>query len=108
MPLGAVMKLFRLNVLIVLVAAFAGAAGAQGTAADYQRAEEMRTRYFGLVPDIADEPNFSEDSRTLVYRRTLAGGGSEFMKVDIATLAKTPALDQEKLAKGLSDAAKRP
>lgn len=102
------MKLFRLNVLIVLGVAFAGAAMAQGTAADYQRAEELRTRYIGLVPNTADEPNFSEDNKTLVYRRTLAGGGVEFIKVDLATLAKTPALDQEKLAKGLSDAAKRP
>src|SRR5215510_14214997 len=86
----------RLNVLIVLAVAFAGAVAAQGTAADYKRAEELRTKYIGLVPNIADEPNFSEDNRTLIYRRTLLNGGSEFIKVDIATLARTPALDQEK------------
>jgi dipeptidyl aminopeptidase/acylaminoacyl peptidase len=108
MILGAVMKLFRFSVLVLLAVAGSGAAAAQGTVEDYRRAEELRTRYINLVPNIADEPNFSEDNKTLVYRRTLSGGGLEFIKVDLATLTKTPALDQETLAKGLSDAAKRP
>lgn len=101
------MKLFRLNVLVVLAVAFVGVAAAQGTVEDYKRAEELRTKYLGLVPNIVEEPNFSEDNKTLVYRRSLPGGGYEFMKVDVATLVKTPALDQEALAKGLSEAAKR-
>src|SRR6185436_9041723 len=70
-PLATAMKLFRFNVLILLAVAFAGAVAAQGTAADYRRAEEMRTKFVGLVPNAADEPNFSEDNKTLVYRRTL-------------------------------------
>src|SRR5688572_23719913 len=80
--LGAVMKLIRLGYLAIAGFALIGVAWAQGTAEDYKRAEEMRTRFFGLVPNLVDEPNFSEDNATLVYRRSLSGGGSEFVKVD--------------------------
>src|SRR5262245_39351123 len=89
--------------LIVSAPAFA-----QGTAADYERAEGLRTKYFGLVEGIADESVFAEDSKTLVYRRSLKGGGSQFIEVDLATLTKKLAFDHTALAKGLAFAAVRP
>jgi dipeptidyl aminopeptidase/acylaminoacyl peptidase len=81
---------------------------AQGTAADYERAESLRTKYFGLVEGAVDEPVFAEDSKTLVYRRSLKGGGNQFIEVDLATLTKKPAFDHTALAKGLATAAVRP
>jgi dipeptidyl aminopeptidase/acylaminoacyl peptidase len=94
-------------VSVVLLSA-AGMASAQGTAADYERAETLRTKYFGLVPGIVDEPSFSADSRTLVYRRSLTGGGYEFVKVDIPSLQKSIAFDHHGLARSLGVAANRP
>ena len=75
---------------------------AQGTAADYERAESLRTKYFGLVEGAVDEPVFTEDSRTLVYRKSLKGGGNQFVEVDLATLTKKPAFDHAALAQRVS------
>jgi dipeptidyl aminopeptidase/acylaminoacyl peptidase len=98
----------RLALLMVLALAVSVAASAQGTAADYQRAETLRTKYFGLVPGIVDEPSYSPDGSTLTYRRSLPAGGYEFIKVDIATLQKAPAFDHAALARSLGTAANRP
>ena len=81
---------------------------AQGTAEDYSRAENLRTRYYGLVEGIVDEPTFSEDSQTLVYRRWLNGGGFTFMQLDLVTMTKSPAFDQPAVAKSLANATGRP
>ncbi|MDP3494369.1 MAG: hypothetical protein Q8R82_14745, partial [Hyphomonadaceae bacterium] len=97
--------------LFALVLAFVSAslpAMAQGTEADYARAESLRTRVYGLVEGIVDEPTFSEDSQTLVYRRTVKGGGVEFVQVDLAALTKSEAFDQTAVAKALSDATGQP
>ncbi len=99
----------KFTLRIAALALFAAApAIAQGTPEDYKRAEELRTRFFGLVEGIADEPKFSEDSKTLVYRRSLTGGGYDFVQIDIATLARTPAFDQPAIAKSLASATGRP
>lgn len=81
---------------------------AQGTAEDYSRAESLRTRIFGLVAGVVDEPTFSEDSKTLVYRRTVTGGGYEFLQVDLVALTKATAFDQPAIAKSLEGATGRP
>ena len=80
----------------------------QGTAEDYSRAESLRTRVFGLVAGVVDEPTFSDDSKTLVYRRTAKGGGYEFVQVDLVALTKTAAFDQPAIAKSLEGATGRP
>ena len=97
--------------LIALLLAFVSVtvpALAQGTEADYARAESLRTRLYGLVEGSVDEPAFSEDSKTLIYRRTLKGGGIEFVQVDLTTMTKSAAFDQAAVAKALSDATGRP
>ena len=96
---------FTLALVFVLTAI---PALAQGTVEDYARAENLRTAYYGLVEGIADEPTFSDDSRTLVYRRWLKGGGFEFMQVDLVTMTKSPAFDQPAVAKSLAEATGRP
>ena len=98
----------RLALMMVMALAVPIAASAQGNAADYQRAEQLRTKYFGLVPGIVDEPSYSADSSTLTYRRSLSAGGYEFVKVHIPTLQKTLAFDHNALARSLGAAANRP
>jgi dipeptidyl aminopeptidase/acylaminoacyl peptidase len=97
-----------LRFALALAALVIAPAFAQGAPADYDRAEALRTRYFGLVDGIADEPVFSADARTLVYRRSLIGGGYEFVSVDLVALTRSPAFDQEGMARALADATGRP
>ncbi|MDP3736149.1 MAG: DPP IV N-terminal domain-containing protein [Hyphomonadaceae bacterium] len=95
-------------VLLAICISAVGVAHGQGLRADYDRAEGLRTKYFGLVDRIVDEPNFTSDSKTLIYRRTLKGGSYDFVSVDIATLARGPAFDQAALARSLATVAVRP
>ena len=78
-------------------------AHAQGTAADYRRAEELRDRLDGLVVGVAGPPNWIGTSNRFWYRRTVTGG-HEYMLVDAETLEKRPAFDHERLARALSAA----
>jgi dipeptidyl aminopeptidase/acylaminoacyl peptidase len=80
------------------------AARAQGTLADYQRAMTLRDTYQPLALDIVDQVNWIGSSSRFWYRRTVEGG-SEFMLVDAATMAKRPAFDHARLAAALSAAA---
>jgi dipeptidyl aminopeptidase/acylaminoacyl peptidase len=74
------------------------ALAAQGTAADYARAEGLRARYEGLLVDAADAPTWlGERSSRFVYRKSVAGG-SAFVLVDAATQEKRPAFDHDRLA----------
>jgi len=100
---------FTLRTAFAIAAVFLAApVSAQGTAADYKNAEYLRTRFYGLVEGIVDEPTFSADSKTLVYRRTRMGGGAEFVQVDVATLMKSPGFDHDAIAKSLAGATSRP
>lgn len=104
------MKL-TLRACVIALAVCISAAGmswGQGQPADYERAESLRTRYFGLIDRVAEEPNFTTDSKTLIYRRVLKGGSYEFVSIDIPTLTRSPAFDQVALARSLADAAVRP
>src|SRR5207244_10163591 len=85
-------------VLVAAVVAARAAAVAQGTAADYARAEGLRARVEGLVIDAADAPSWVDDGGSqLVYRKSVRGGYA-FVLVDAATLAKRPAFDHDRLA----------
>ena len=98
----------RLGAFLAVCVIVSGIAWSQGLPADYGRAENLRTRFFGLVPGVADEPTFSADNRTLVYRRSMLGSGYEFIKVDLPTLQKSIAFDHARLAQSLGAKANRP
>ena len=101
----------RMPLLAAFVAVFlvmSAPVCAQGAQADYDRAELLRTRFFGLVEGIADEPVFSADGKTLVYRRTMLGGGYQFVQVDVPTLTRGQAFDQVALARTLATTLQRP
>ena len=76
-------------------------AAAQGTLADYLRADGLGDRLQGLVVDVAERPSWIGEADRFWYRKTVAGGHS-FVLVDAETQAKGPAFDHERLASTLS------
>jgi dipeptidyl aminopeptidase/acylaminoacyl peptidase len=76
-------------------------AGAQGTSADYQRANSLRAKYESAVVDIAGPATWIGNTHRLWYRK-LSRGANQFVIVDAQTLQKQPAFDHEKIAASLS------
>ncbi len=74
---------------------------AQGTAADYARAEALRERYESAALDIAGPPTAIGRTHRFWYRKSVKGG-ELFMTVDADTRQKQPAFDHEKVARSLS------
>jgi dipeptidyl aminopeptidase/acylaminoacyl peptidase len=79
---------------------------AQGTSADYQRAQGLRDKFEGLALNIAGPANWIGATSRFWYRRSVQGG-SEFVLVDAGTLARKPAFDHERLAASISAATGR-
>lgn len=77
---------------------------AQGTQADYERANNLRTKFQNLAINIAERPSWIEGTSHFWYRKSVKGG-NEFVLVDAETATKKPAFDHEKLAVALSAAA---
>src|SRR5262245_3944499 len=77
---------------------------AQGTLADYERANGLRETYLGLAVNLPERATWIEQTSRFWYRKAVKGG-NEFVLVDAETLAKRPAFDHEKLAASLSTAA---
>ena len=76
---------------------------AQGTPADYQRAEGFRSLVSGRVYHSAVSPNWIGESSRFWYRNTIPEG-SEFLLVDADRASRRPAFDHERLARSLSEA----
>ena len=79
-------------------------ATAQGTPADYARAEKLRTTYESLAVDIAGPPTAIENTHRFWYRK-MVRGAEQFVIVDADTQLRQPAFDHEKVAASLSKAA---
>jgi dipeptidyl aminopeptidase/acylaminoacyl peptidase len=77
---------------------------AQGTSADYERANGLRTKLQGLAVNVMERPTWIEKTGRFWYRKSVKGG-NEFVVMDAATLAKSPAFDHARLAAALSIAA---
>ncbi|HEX5437862.1 MAG TPA: DPP IV N-terminal domain-containing protein [Gemmatimonadaceae bacterium] len=97
----------RATILYCTVALLPSMSRAQGTAADYARAEGFRARTDGLVVDAADPPVWLDSGEQFWYRKTVLHG-HEFVLVDAATLHKGPAFDHARLAAALSTATGHP
>lgn len=76
-------------------------AGAQGTSADYQRANSLRARYESAAIDTAGPATWIGNTHRLWYRK-LSRGVNQFIIVDAQTLQKQPAFDHDKIAASLS------
>ncbi len=81
----------------------AATARAQGTAADYARAEGYRAATAGLVVDDPDTPVWLSDSHRFWYRKSVPGGHA-FVMVDADARTKSPAFDHRRLAASLARA----
>ena len=83
------------------------AAGAQGSAADYERANGLRAKYEALAVNVPGPATWIDKTPRFWYRRSVKGG-HEFVIVDAATQAKTPAFDHDRLAQQLSKVIGKP
>lgn len=89
--------------LLALTCALPLLASAQGTAADYARANSINKEFAGLTVNIPGPTNWIAGSDHFWYHKTVPGG-REFIWVDATTLTKRPAFDHARLAAALSDA----
>jgi dienelactone hydrolase len=87
------------------VALVPAATAAQVTAADYDRAENLRQRLEGLVVGAPENPTWT-DATHFWYRRSVRGG-NEFVSVDATTLEKRAPFDHARLASALGTANKK-
>jgi hypothetical protein len=76
---------------------------AQGTTADYARAQDLREKFPNLAVNVAGPANWIGDTPRFWYRKTVQGG-HEFVLVDAATGSKKPAFDHARIAASLSAA----
>src|ERR1039458_6348149 len=87
---------------LMLAALVAGVALAQGTLADYERAQGLQAKARGLVVGTPAAATWIGDSGQFWYSRTVKGG-SEFLMVDATAATKKPAFDHDKLATAIND-----
>lgn len=94
----------RLLTAMVLMAAVLGLVvllpkpvQAQGTQADYQRAQDLQTRFRGLVVNVPGTANWIGSTSHFWYSKSVKGG-TEFVLVYAEAATKMPAFDHAKLA----------
>ncbi len=80
---------------------------AQGTQADYDRANSLRELTRNTVFRRKVEPNWAPDGKRLWYRIEVAPREFEFMIADVVAGTREPAFDNGELAKKLADATKK-
>jgi dipeptidyl aminopeptidase/acylaminoacyl peptidase len=76
---------------------------AQGTLADYERANNLRNRFQSQAINILERVNWIGNTSRFWYRKSVKGG-NEFVLIDGATQSRKPAFDHAKLAASLSAA----
>ena len=92
---------FCFSVAALWTLAAAPAAWAQGTLADYQRAQGLQAKARGLVVNTPGAIEWIGHTDHFWYPRAVKGG-TEFVLVDAAAGTKKPAFDHEKLAAAIS------
>ena len=95
------MKFETTSAALAVAILFGGMASAQGTLADYERAEGLQARARGLVINQPGATNWIGESDHFWYAKTVRGG-SEFVLVDAAAAVKKPAFDHQKLAAAIN------
>jgi dipeptidyl aminopeptidase/acylaminoacyl peptidase len=88
---------------LVLPALLTGAAHAQGTLADYARADSFVARAQGLVLGVAEQPTWIGETDRFWYRTSVAGG-RQFVLIDADGRRRGPAFDHTRLALALRTA----
>ncbi len=91
-------------VLVLVSMVGSGAASAQGTLADYQRAMGLRDAWQGLAAGVPETPTWVAQTERFWFRRTVKGG-NEFALVNPDGKSVALAFDHARLAEALSKAA---
>ena len=86
------------------VSFFSITALAQGTKADYERAEGLSKRFANKVFKSTLKPEWFANNTKFWYRNDLAEGAREFVVVDALAGTRQPAFDHEKVAAALAKA----
>src|ERR1035438_3871989 len=94
---------FVMTRVLALVMVFTSVTLAQGTFADYERAQGLAAKARGLVVNQPGAPNWIGESDHFWYSKTVKGG-SEFVLVDASAATKKPAFDHDKLANAINTA----
>src|SRR5688572_26616016 len=79
-------------------------AAAQGTLADYRRADSISSRLGGLLVGTPTGPVWLGTSNRAWYRRAVTGG-NEWVLIDAAAATKAPLFDHARLATAVSSVA---
>jgi len=95
-------RLILVSILILLIPA---AVLAQGTLADYERADQLRSLTQGKTFKMRISPNWFDGDTKFWYRNNLAGDTKEFILVDAEQGTRRPAFNHRRLARTLSRAA---
>ena len=78
-----------------------GASQAPDVKADYDRSNSLNQRIANKVFDVAEAPNWIEDSQKFWYRKSARGANAfQFVLVDPATATKAPAFDHAQARDG--------
>jgi dipeptidyl aminopeptidase/acylaminoacyl peptidase len=86
-----------------------GASQAPDVKADYERSNTFNQRIANKMFDVAEAPNWVENSQKFWYRKSVRGANAfQFVLVDPATASKAPAFDHARLATAMSAAAGGP
>ena len=91
----------RSILLLFLIAFYCSSTYAQGTAADYERANGLKAKYEAAAVDIAGVPSWIGNTHRFWYRK-LSRGVNVYMVFDADTLQKNAAFDHDKIAASLS------
>src|SRR4051794_1302307 len=98
-------RIVQLGGMVLVCHLLAVPAHAQGTRADYDRANALRQRTEGTVFKSHVEPHWFDQGTKLWYRNDLPDAKREFMLVDAVQGASRPAFDHGRLAMALGKAA---
>src|SRR5438094_765236 len=102
-PMNLPSPLSRATALVWFLSSLA-AAQAQGTRADYQRANSFRSLTENKVFKAQVKPHWFSNNTRFWYRNDLAGGAREFVLVDAGKGMRRLAFDHERLAVALAKA----
>ena len=98
-------KLVLVSLLSLLILFIPALAPAQGTKADYERADQLRSLTQGKTFKMQIRPNWLEDNTKFWYRNDLRDDTKEFILVDAPAGLRQPAFNHRRLARALSRAA---
>jgi dipeptidyl aminopeptidase/acylaminoacyl peptidase len=93
--------------LLALLLALPAPLAAQGTAADFARAEGLRDRLKGTITGAVDQSGWIDSTPRFWYRRSTRAG-AEFVVADAETRQKRAAFDHARIASALQRLLRRP